>query len=54
VDAWVDVEVHGELTTGMTVIDRLGTLGRPPNVHVGLDVDAARFKAMLREVCGRG
>jgi inosine-uridine nucleoside N-ribohydrolase len=45
--AHVDVETRGELTTGMTVVDRFGLLDRPPNARVGLAVDAARFKTML-------
>lgn len=46
-DAYVDVETRGELTAGMTVIDRLGTRRRPANTRLGLAVDAERLKAML-------
>ena len=51
VDCFVDVETAGALTTGMTVVDRLGVLGRPPNARVGLAVDAARFKRLFVERC---
>jgi len=46
----VDVEVQGELTRGMTVVDRRGRepLGKA-NVQVALEVDAPRFKADLLE-----
>jgi purine nucleosidase len=50
-DCFVDVETSGALTTGMTVVDRLGLLGRPANARVGLAVDAARFKRLLVERC---
>ena len=29
----VDVETMSELTRGETVVDRYGTLGKPPNAH---------------------
>jgi purine nucleosidase len=50
-DCFVDVETSGMLTTGMTVVDRLGVLGRPANARVGLATDAARFKQMLVDRC---
>lgn len=46
----VQVETKGELTTGMLVADRrplLSELKAPANVHVALEVDAARFLAMF-------
>lgn len=39
----VDVEVQGELTTGQTVADLRGQVGRPPNVNVCLDVKSDRL-----------
>ncbi|MDP7621041.1 MAG: nucleoside hydrolase [SAR324 cluster bacterium] len=44
----VDVELRGELTRGMTVVDRRGRtpLGEE-NINVALEVDAERFKTML-------
>lgn len=48
---FVDVETSGELTRGETVVDRFGVLGREPNIEVCFQVDAARFKAMLFQVC---
>jgi purine nucleosidase len=50
-DCFVDVETSGALTTGMTVVDRLGVLGRPANARVGLRIDAARFKQLLKARC---
>ncbi len=46
----VDVELRGELTRGMTVVDRRGRepLGEP-NVRVALAVDAPRFKKRFIE-----
>ena len=44
----VDVELRGELTRGMTVVDRRGrtSLGEG-NINVALEVDAELFKTML-------
>jgi pyrimidine-specific ribonucleoside hydrolase len=50
-DCFVDVETGGTLTTGMTVVDRLGILQRPANARVGLRIDAARFKQLLLDRC---
>jgi len=45
---YVDVEMRGELTRGMTVVDRRGRtpLGKG-NMNVAVEVDAERFKTML-------
>lgn len=50
-DYHVDVEIHGELTTGETVVDRRGVTGQPANATVIDAIDAARFKAMVRDAC---
>ena len=46
----MDVEIRGELTRGMTVVDRRD---RKPfgdeNVKVALEVDSERFKNQLME-----
>jgi purine nucleosidase len=39
----VDVELGGTLTTGETVTDWRRVWGRPPNVDVAVEADAARF-----------
>jgi purine nucleosidase len=49
--AHVDVETSGALTTGMTVVDRLGLSGHPANTRVAYAIDAGRFKALLRRCC---
>lgn len=43
----VDVEVHGELTAGRTVVDLWKVTGKEPNVHVGVDLDTPAFVSML-------
>ena len=48
---YVDVETHGELTTGETVVDRRGVLGRPPNATVAHAIDVARFKDLVHAAC---
>ena len=47
---YADVELKGELTRGMTVVDRRGrkSLGEE-NMKVALEVDAQRFKLQLME-----
>lgn len=52
VERWyVDVETAGELTSGETVVDRLGVLGMQPNVDVATSIDAVRYKEMVRASC---
>lgn len=41
--ATVDVELAGTLTRGMTIADWSARWGRPPNAHVGVDVEPAAF-----------
>jgi inosine-uridine nucleoside N-ribohydrolase len=45
----VEIEVSSELTLGRTVVDLLRVTDRPPNAHVGVEVDGARFARMLVE-----
>ncbi len=46
-DLFVDIEVSGELTRGMTVADRRPTPGTPPNALVLTDVDRDAFIELL-------
>ncbi|MDO1529070.1 nucleoside hydrolase [Fulvimonas sp. R45] len=50
----VAVELDGRLTRGATVVDWAGRLGHPANANVVLDVDQARFAAMVRRALGAG
>lgn len=43
----VEVETESRLCDGRTVVDLRGVTGRPPNAHVGVDVDAERFLELL-------
>jgi inosine-uridine nucleoside N-ribohydrolase len=45
----VEIEVESELCRGRTVVDRWGRTDRPPNVQVGVDVDADGFFDLLVE-----
>jgi len=45
----VDIEVHGELTSGQTVVDLQGNSGKRPNVTVCQDVDSERLLEMHLE-----
>jgi purine nucleosidase len=49
---YVDVETRGELTTGMTVADRRGLTGHPPNLDVATSADIAVFLDRLIERVG--
>jgi inosine-uridine nucleoside N-ribohydrolase len=49
----VDVETHGELTIGRTVMDTHVVGGKEPNAFVAFDADAPRFVAMLVDTFGR-
>lgn len=51
----VDVETHGEITTGMTVADRRSFRAEStPNMDVALEVDADRFLSLFMErLCRR-
>ena len=51
IHAHVAVETTGELTKGMTVVDRLGATGNAPNTHVVLAADRDRFLQLLTEAC---
>ena len=45
----VDVETHGELTMGRTVMDTHDVSGKAPNAFVAFGADAGRFVSMLLE-----
>jgi purine nucleosidase len=49
---YVDVETRGELTTGMTVADRRGITGKPPNLDVAATADIEAFLDRLIERVG--
>ena len=49
----VDVETHGELTVGETVVDTNHRGDGAPNLHVALDADEPRFVALLLETFAR-
>ena len=50
----VDVETHGELTVGRTVVDTHHRSGKRPNVWVALDADEKKFVRMLVETFRAG
>jgi inosine-uridine nucleoside N-ribohydrolase len=45
----VEVELESELCRGRTVVDLWQRTDRPPNVHVGVELDAAAFFDLLFE-----
>ena len=49
----VDVETHGELTVGRTVIDTHRRGSHEPNADVAFDADERRFAAMLLDTFAR-
>ena len=48
----VAVELDGRLTRGATVVDWAGRLGRHAQANIVLEVDQARFAAMVRRALG--
>lgn len=48
----VEVELNGAATRGATVVDWEGRLGRPANARIVLEVDQARFQAMVAQALG--
>lgn len=48
----VAVELDGRLTRGATVVDWGNQLGRPAQARIVLEVDQARFAAMIRKALG--
>lgn len=45
----VEIELESELTRGRTVVDLWRRTERPPNAHVGVDLDAGAFFDLLVE-----
>jgi inosine-uridine nucleoside N-ribohydrolase len=45
----VEVELDSELCRGRTVVDLWNRTDRPPNAHVGVDLDTTRFFELLVE-----
>jgi len=43
----VDIEISGNLTRGMTLVDRYGVTGKTPNADVALELDNRRFVSMM-------
>jgi len=48
----VAVELDGRLTRGATVVDWASRLGQPARANIVLEVDQARFAAMVRRALG--
>jgi inosine-uridine nucleoside N-ribohydrolase len=49
----LEVDCASELCRGRTVVDLWGRTGRPPNAHVGVDVEADAFLDLLVERIAR-
>jgi inosine-uridine nucleoside N-ribohydrolase len=45
----VEIELESELTRGRTVVDLWNRTDRPPNAHVGVDLDSEAFFELLVE-----
>jgi purine nucleosidase len=50
----VTVEIEGRLTRGATIVDWNNRSGKRPNAQIVLDVDQARFEALLASALGAG
>lgn len=49
VETFVDIETHGTLTAGCTVVDLQGYLGQQPNAKVCMEIDQQKFKEWFFE-----
>ena len=49
----IDVELHGELTTGMTVVDLRAPAAPDCHTHVATDIDVDRFWALMLDALER-
>jgi purine nucleosidase len=49
----VDIEIHSELTMGMTVVDWWGVTNHPANVNVLRNIDADGFFQLILERLAR-
>ena len=49
----VEIELESELCRGRTVVDRWLRTDRPPNAHVGIELDTNGFFDLLVERIGR-
>ncbi|MFK4759735.1 nucleoside hydrolase [Microbacterium sp. ZW T5_45] len=45
----IDVELHGTEIRGATSVDLLGSLGRPANATIAMDLDVERFWRMIED-----
>lgn len=50
---FVDIDLNGEFTTGATVTDQLGVLGKKPNTTVMLDINREGFVDLLVDLVNR-
>lgn len=48
-EAYVDIEIDGEFTTGATVVDQFGVLNKPKNTKVLTNVDQVAFFNLIKE-----
>lgn len=48
-DTYVDVELHGSMTAGCTLVDLKGYLGKPNNAKVCMDIDQEMFRSWFLE-----
>ncbi len=53
-DRHVAIELTGALTRGATVVDWENRFAKPANAHIVLDVDQARFEALVASTLGVG
>lgn len=49
VDTYVDIELNGDLTKGVTIVDLKGYMKQDSNVKVCVDINATEFKKWLME-----
>ncbi len=53
VETYLDVELHGTMTAGCTLVDLKGYLGKEPNATVCLDIDGNAFRTWFKEAIAK-
>ena len=52
-ETYLDVELHGTMTAGCTLVDLKGYLGKEPNATVCLDIDGNAFRTWFKEAIAK-
>lgn len=49
-ECYIDVETHGQLTAGETIVDEVGLTGKEKNAQVLMDIERENFAALVKKL----